>query len=311
MKEWIGITANTALGGLAIWMLIHLWRRNKALPIQMRQFAIFPISQLFLFFTVAVYHMGVPIPLVIVLLIFGIVMCVAANLMFFSIIKDIIQKARLETEHRYLQMQLSIQQEHPDKLAAQRQTMDLIHSDILNKVETIQEMLESSQVEGITSCIQTLYDPAKERNAGIVCPNSIMEALLLYKTEEAERKGILIDMRVSCDNSGDISNVDLVCSLSNLFDNAIEACADQEGPGNVISIRMAPYGPYLAICFENPIYPPGAATPKPERGLGLRILRDIAEKYAGNLLVQSQDNLYRTELTLRVDTQRGESSCSA
>lgn len=98
-----------------------------------------------------------------------------------------------------------------------------------------------------------------------------------------------------------MSSIDLIRSLGNLLENAYESCKlSQGGP---VSLSCAESGGCLVIITENPAEPQPVKRekriPSLERGIGTRVLSDIARKYDGSFSAGQDGSLYRACLVLK------------
>lgn len=124
------------------------------------------------------------------------------------------------------------------------------------------------------------------------------EAAAYLSELKAGAAGVEIRARVSLSAGLPVSNVDLVRAFGNLLDNAVEACAGIAGA--CVSLRCAQLSGCLVICTENPVSHDPAEKqrriPELERGVGSRVLKDLAEKYNGSLKQEQKDGIFRAEL---------------
>ena len=92
-------------------------------------------------------------------------------------------------------------------------------------------------------------------------------------------------------------------AVYNLLDNAVEACAGIAGA--CVSLRCAQLSGCLVICTENPVSHGPAEKQRRiselERGVGSRVLKDLAEKYNGSLKQEQKDGVFMAELILNLN----------
>lgn len=103
---------------------------------------------------------------------------------------------------------------------AQRRIMH----DYKNHMNTIEHMLNTSNYENALSYVKNLTGEIYYNLYRIKTNNDIIDVILNQKDQVAHQKGITMDIR-----SGDLSSLnipaeELVVIISNVFDNAIEAC---------------------------------------------------------------------------------------
>ena len=111
----------------------------------------------------------------------------------------------------------------------------------------------------------------------------------------------------------DIKDVDMVILLSNLLDNAIEACAKIEGEKEIILESYIKKGKWM-LKISNPV----AQKPlivnnrilttkdnKRIHGIGILNIQRVVEKYSGNVLFLSDEKQFEAEMFLLTDNKKG------
>lgn len=133
--------------------------------------------------------------------------------------------------------------------------------------------------------------------------NTIASAIINAKYAEASRRGI--QMRFDIDNlSGlNIDDADLVIILSNLFNNAIEAC-ELLSENKTIEIKIKSIDNLLFISFANPVCKSTIDTSKTNKhnnfkhGYGIQNIRRVVDSYNGNTNIDISDGIYTISIML-------------
>ena len=99
-----------------------------------------------------------------------------------------------------------------------------------------------------------------------------------------------------------VANKDLISLFGNLMNKALEVC---EGVENVwVSVMSWLERGYFIISMENPVKQGSREKkrriPGLERGVGLRILKEPAEKYDGCLACKEENGRFRAKLIFRL-----------
>ena len=134
--------------------------------------------------------------------------------------------------------------------------------------------------------------------------NVSMDALINYKASIAEKYGIriLLDAIVPYDTV--FEDTALYSLLGNLLDNAIEAVINAAPEKRTIRIQIRTTNnlyvqmenPYSGkLCKKNGQYLTTKSN-KEDHGLGLKMVRDIVEKYHGVLDIKDEGNKFRVIL---------------
>lgn len=132
------------------------------------------------------------------------------------------------------------------------------------------------------------------------CGNDAVSALFNAKYAESVRKGITVRFDIGSLESVKVKNADLVIIISNLFNNAIEACSKCEGE-RVINVQIKDNDGMLYISFSNTynkvLLPENGRynTTKPDRGkhgFGLSNIREIVGLYKGQVDIIPQSDYF-------------------
>lgn len=120
-----------------------------------------------------------------------------------------------------------------------------------------------------------------------------LAALLLGKSAQAAERGVrlVVDEASRLDGSA-LPSRDLLTVVGNLVDNALEAVAGTEAPRTVtvlvrqdgpeILVRVGDTGPGLAAADVAAAFRRGWSTKDRGRGLGLSLVRQVADRYGGS-----------------------------
>lgn len=175
--------------------------------------------------------------------------------------------------------------------------------DFINHVQVMFSMLNSNQVEDALKYMSNLLDEIQEVNEVIKTKNPALSALLNTKLAVAERHNIAFSTNIEAPIEGlNIKSLDLVKILGNLLDNAFEAVLDRPVEQRVVKLSIKNYGSMMVFEVFNPrpvipfehlerIFEGGFSTKKDEghSGLGLAVVKEIVEKYNGQIGVRSNE----------------------
>lgn len=135
--------------------------------------------------------------------------------------------------------------------------------------------------------------------------NLYIDSIINYKAESAAELGIEFVVEASAPKDGELNAEDLSICLGNLLDNAIEAVAVFQGE-KVIRVRLrADKGnlfinvtnPYRMVKKEKGIYLSHKAD-SGDHGLGLMIVRQITDKYKGQMKIQDENGEFDVAVLL-------------
>jgi two-component system CitB family sensor kinase len=170
-----------------------------------------------------------------------------------------------------------------------------------NRLHTLMGLLElglhDEAVEFITDVAGAHRSTAARVGAQVRDP--LVAALLVGKAAVADERGV--DLRL-CEDAllpeAVVDSRDLVTVLGNLVDNALDAAAGGRDPfvevdvraeGRTVVLRVADSGPGVPPEAREKVFTDGWSTKRPaghrRRGLGLVLVRRLAERYGGTATV--------------------------
>ncbi len=202
-----------------------------------------------------------------------------------------------------------------DVLAAAHKTyVDLreVRHEIKNHDAYMRALLEAKQYDQL----KAYFDENALKNAEILryvaSGNDAVDAAVNYKMTMAKVNGVTVETMLAVPPKLPFEQQDICSLLSNLLDNAIEACAECDKQKK-ITLSIRPNQEYLFIRVTNPANIGKASarrrltltTTKPDRdlhGYGTRIIRSIAEKYAGCAKFSMEGDQFIADVMLSMHT---------
>ena len=275
--------------------------RGETFNRQVFLFLLFPISQYFAF---AGWFIPDP-PYINVSAGFaftGVVLFLAADVGLYFAMSAVSRTAALRVQNELLQSQITAEQGHYASLAENYEDIRRMRHDIDNHLYTIRALLTDGNVEEASRYADEIYHSelfAVHLIPG--CENTVVASFLLHRQKELSARSVTLDSEVSLPAQLKISNLDLICALGNLLDNAGEACSSF--PEAVIHLRMRVLSPYLQITVSNP-YAAGSSPkqrriPELSRGIGTEILTRLAGRYDGHYETSKAEGVYTATLFLK------------
>ena len=138
------------------------------------------------------------------------------------------------------------------------------------------------------------------------CANNIVNAILWDKSNTAKESGVTLDCDASLSNDIPIDDVDLCCLIVNMLDNAIRGAKAAESEKSIgIKIKEENGRIYISVSnyadmpdFESTEKLPSTKANK-NHGYGTEIIRNIVQKYDGDVLFTCKDRKFSTALSIR------------
>ena len=177
-----------------------------------------------------------------------------------------------------------------DLLMGRVEEIKTSHHDFRHHMVMIRNLLENRDLDKLESYLSEIESTVRKVQPVSTSQNVVAGVLTGHYIQLAEKSGI--DMRtkleIGCDIN--ISDADLCAILSNLLENAIEACQRQSDKKRFISLSIGQTGSILSIRMENSTdgmirerY--GAflsSKAEGRKGYGLESVRAAAKRYGGD-----------------------------
>ena len=210
-------------------------------------------------------------------------------------------------QHTLAEKQMALQRAHLDDMRASGDAMRQLRHELKNHMFYMQYLIDKKDFDGLSRYFREFYQKESRHLVEVDASGSVLNAVLHQKLSVAGQKGIQIVDDLHCAPPKEIDEKDLCLLLSNLLDNAIEA---SEGLQNaVITVHMRLVKEYLSLVVSNTVdrdvlrENPGLSTDKPHReihGIGLRVIREIVDRYDGSVRFESGDGMFHAKLMLRI-----------
>ena len=263
-------------------------------------FLLFPISQYFAFagwFIPDPPYINVSVGFAFT----GVLLFLAADVGLYFAMSAVAQTASLRIQNELLQTQAVTEQEHYASLTANYEDIRRMRHDIDNHLYMIRALIADGNMDEASRYADEIYHSelfAAQLISG--CENSVVASFLLHKQKEFSARFVTLDLEVSLPANLKISNLDLICALGNLLDNAGEACVSF--PDAVIHLQIHFLSPYLQIVISNPVAavsPKQRRIPELSRGIGTEILTRLANRYDGHYESSYAEGVFTARLYLK------------
>jgi sensor histidine kinase YesM len=208
-----------------------------------------------------------------------------------------------EKKHRLnmLEQQLVLQEVNILETKENHLEVRKIWHDTYNHLNNISLLLKNNKVneciEFIEKYTNTLNDISLKVNSG----NIFIDALISRTINECENENIVFVQNIILPEEIQIDNVDICIIIGNALDNAIEACKKISTGTREITIQIKMLKNYIVIDIKNTI----CANPfsktgtlytdkqdKIRHGLGLLNIKNIVNKYSGELSLTHEEDLF-------------------
>ncbi len=243
-----------------------------------------------------------------IILSIGCILLLFSNVLVFYIIEKLTCVMEQNSEYEMMELQNSLTHVYYSKLEEVGIRHKKYAHDLKEYLQTIGGLAAKCKSHEIVEILKDMEVEIDSIPDKLYTSNNILNALLCEKELQAERKGvafyILIEPELHLDK---IKSGDLIVMVGNLLDNAIEGaamCKDKkkidlqlfESDGNFVVL-------YMENTYGNVIRRKGEtflSTKKDAKnhGIGIKSVREIAEKYGGLLFLEQKEDVFVTILTL-------------
>ena len=222
------------------------------------------------------------------------------NVIQLMVVNQDLKKQKELVRAEILKSQLDNQNSRKKELKKELEKADETKRYILENVKRAAVFLEEKQGENAREQLQGIVDTIAVKC--MYSNNKIADALLSQKAKVCDEYGIQLSCKLDFPENMPIDNARLCIILSNLLDNAIRACRrlDEQALKNqkpFISLKAVEQFGYLVLRQENSFS--GVVEDRrngdfSEHGLGLEIVKSVADELNGELIVSNDDRVFVT-----------------
>ncbi|SDI40230.1 GHKL domain-containing protein [Pseudobutyrivibrio sp. 49] len=240
-------------------------------------------------------------------IIMGIVV-VSTVLLIIKVIVITEKKNFLEDINFLLEDQMKQTTDYYNELIEKDNQTKKFRHDIKNLLIVLHVMINEGKNEKASSYIEEMQEICAQLRPKYDTGNFMADAILSAKDTKAAQynTNIVFEGFIPAEK---VKDVDMVVVLSNVLDNAIEACEKIDGE-KTIHINSILKKKMWVLCTDNPsgdvciINSNKIATTKEEKtihGFGLQNIEKVAEKYNGNMQINFDNGRFSSKITFVFD----------
>lgn len=211
------------------------------------------------------------------------------NVALFFFLMDIIRREEKIRENYLFAMDARNRMEMYEKVANQTKKQQQLSHEYKNRIVCIQALAQRKKYEELNVYLNSIYEKVKHDEDYINVNHAIINAVLNEKYYEAMNKNILFVFKLSDLSAIWLEKDDIVLLLSNLLNNAIEACENCRGQ-KIIKMKFELTDGQLVLVvknsYENEIVEQDGrliSTKKEDgHGYGIKNIKRVIRKYNGN-----------------------------
>ena len=232
--------------------------------------------------------------------------CVAFYLLFLSVCGSYQEKV----QHTLIRRQYELQKAQFSEIQASNQALRELRHELKNYMFYMNYLIDQGDFDKLKQFFAEFYQKEHHNLYEVSGSDSFLDAVLQQKIARARSLSIEVTPHILLPADEALDNLDLCVVLSNLIDNAMEAC--RELPASRIEIRLKRVKEYLSVVVENTASGdvlrdnPQLRTSKGDKalhGIGLKVIRQIVERYDGSIEFQSDDAAFKVMLMMKLPAQ--------
>ena len=170
-----------------------------------------------------------------------------ANVAMIYVISSIEKATEQEQDLRLLRQQISIQTENYGALKKNYSIQRKSTHEFERHIQVIRDLLDRKEYEAAQDYVRQLQTDRTLKVFSISSNNPVIDVVLNQKHQVAQEYGIKMRVRVNDLSSVSIKTNELVVLLSNLLDNAIEACIKLDQNKEIVCSILKENGIYISI----------------------------------------------------------------
>lgn len=233
----------------------------------------------------------------------GEALLVFANLAVFYLFESYGTSLKKQYELESNEHQMKLEYEYLNEIITRQTISAKEMHDLKNQLYAIRDAIKNDDAKGL-EMIDGICKTVNSAQEIKYTTNSAINALINSKKKLMDEKKIKLNCDINVLNFDFMASLDACALLGNLLDNAIEALDKEENKN--VTLKMIEHGNYLSIQISNDSsnLNENLETTKKNKnahGYGLKNVKEIVEKYQGNLQIKQTDGKFIVSIILKED----------
>jgi Signal transduction histidine kinase regulating citrate/malate metabolism len=257
---------------------------------------IFPIFTIIIIAAMISAFRNVETPEQIMLLLISSFGMIGMNIVVFYLINDIVDRETQLYEDRIFRLQAKNQAQMYRSISENFDKQKKKTHEYKNQISCIEALVKKNQISKLEEYVKGIYSRLDKELDAIDTNNIIVNAILNTKYQEAGENGIVFVLRINDLSGLRLEDEDIVTILSNLLDNAIEACKKCDISRRILKLKFVIEDGMVKIgvrnTFDSPVlYENGEIkstrlVSAEEHGVGIKNIIEVIEKYDGSYVIK-------------------------
>ncbi len=216
---------------------------------------------------------------------------------------------QLELDKQQAELLLKSEAENYSRLQEQAQIIRRLRHDMINQLQAVRMLLSTGHTGTAVSQLDSYFTEVKQWGNAAFSGNAVVDAVINAKYYLIQEHEIRFHYSGPLPAHINFDSVSLSSVISNLLDNAINACAKLPPEQRSIDFSVLLHGSDLLISCRNPSNTSTQAVPKApdlssEHGWGLTILQRLADRTSGRLELHNENAQFQASLWIPLDAKK-------
>ena len=244
--------------------------------------------------------------LIVLLLIICAAMILVAGMVWFMIAR-INRDNRISTKLLLSEQRADLYEKNIITSNKQIENTAKIRHDMKNNIACIDNLIVESKYDEAHKICQELTDKYSSIGSVVNTENYLLNAVLNVEIEKARSNEISVKLSIANDMKMFSNGSDMISVIGNIFDNAISYLSENKIENKEIIFSTEHKGDYSVIKCKNKIIDsvlsknPLLHTDKADKknhGKGISIVKSIAQKYGGDVVISEKNNEFIVSVIL-------------
>ena len=306
VKESPALTILCQILSICVWALIYVIKRRKndqeEVVLDLKHYIILylvTISSLILVGSIQTFSELEEYEDLQIYGVFAVMACCTLVVVTLMQIVVLSQNAHIKKSNDMYKEHMALQKQHYEHMLLQYEELRKFRHDVKNHMLALNSMCTSEDNSQIKKYLSQLTNEVSSKKPVEYTGNRELDAVIAPFVLEAESKNIKVQFKGRVSDNVAIDMFDMCTIISNLLNNAIEACEKIQEDKRIIGFEIAGYNSQIFISVSNSYDMESIINQKQKfittkedklnHGIGLENVRITVKKYDGDMRI-SQEN---------------------
>ena len=306
VKESLALTILCQILSIGVWALIYVIKRRKndqeEVVLDLKHYIILylvTISSLILVGSIQTFSELEEYEDLQIYGVFAVMACCTLVVVTLMQIVVLSQNAHIKKSNDMYKEHMALQKQHYEHMLLQYEELRKFRHDVKNHMLALNSMCTSEDNSQIKKYLSQLTNEVSSKKPVEYTGNRELDAVIAPFVLEAESKNIKVQFKGRVSDDVAIDMFDMCTIISNLLNNAIEACEKIQEDKRIIEFEIASYNSQIFISVCNSYDMESIINQKQKfittkedklnHGIGLENVRRTVKKYDGDMRI-SQEN---------------------